>query len=246
MKDNFSHNASGYAAYRPSYPDRLFQEIRNLVPSTGLALDVGTGSGQVAVKLSEFFDHVEATDISEKQIQHAQKSPKINYSVQPAEKNNFGNGQFDLITVGQAIHWFDFDRFYKEVYRVAKADAVIAVLGYGLFRVDPEVDNVIDILYQEILGSYWDPERRYIDEEYKTIPFPFEELHIPASSYQAVWDFDHLIGFLNTWSAVKHYENRKRKDPLELILPELKKAWENKPSKLITFPIINRIGKILK
>jgi len=246
MKDNFSHNPSGYAAYRPSYPDSLFQEIRNLVPSTGLAWDVGTGSGQIAMKLSGFLDHVEATDISRQQIQHAHQSPKINYSVQPAEKTNFESAHFDLITVGQAIHWFDFDRFYEEVYRVAKSNAVIAVIGYGLIQIDPEVDEVIDLLYNEILGSYWDPERRYIDDNYSTIPFPFKEIFLPSSSYQAYWDLDHLLGFLKTWSAVNHYKTEKKDDPLKLILPELKKAWGINHTKLITFPMIYRIGEILK
>lgn len=132
------------------------------------------------------------------------------------------------------------------MFRVAKADAIIAVIEYGLFRVNPEIDRVIDMLYNDVLGSYWDPERRYIDENYSTIPFPFEEIFIPATSYQAYWDLDHLLGFLKTWSAVEHYKERKMEDPLELILQKLKKAWGNEPFKLITFPIIFRIGKIIK
>jgi len=246
MKDNFSHNPSGYAAYRPSYPDRLFQEIRNLVPSTSLAWDVGTGSGQVAIKISDFFDRVEATDISANQIQYARSSPKINYSVQPAEKTNFKDDHFDLITIGQAIHWFDFNQFYTEAIRVAKSNAIIAVLGYGLFRINPEIDKVIDGLYADILGQYWDSERKYIDENYLTIPFPFPEITLPSFSYQAYWDLDHLLGFLKTWSAVKHYQTQNRKDPLEPVLPELIKSWGSSKNHLITFPIINRIGKILK
>ncbi|HSJ68610.1 MAG TPA: class I SAM-dependent methyltransferase, partial [Anditalea sp.] len=107
MKDNFSHNPSAYAAYRPSYPDAIFHELQKLIPSTSRAWDVGTGNGQVAVKLSSFMDQVEATDISAAQMSQASLSPNINYSVQPAEKTNFEDDTFDLITIGQAIHWFD-------------------------------------------------------------------------------------------------------------------------------------------
>jgi hypothetical protein len=246
MKDNFSHNPSGYATYRPSYPDAIFQELPKLIPSTSRAWDVGTGNGQVAVKLSAFMNHVEATDISAAQMSKATLSSKISYSVQPAEKTNFEDDTFDLITIGQAIHWFDFDKYYAEVYRVAKDQAIIEAIGYDLIKINPAVDKIIDHLYSGILKDYWDPERKYIDDQYRTIPFPFEEIPLPNDPIKVNWTLDHLIGFLNTWSALKHYRTKKNDNPLDSIKSDLREAWGKNESKLCNFPIISRAGKILK
>lgn len=61
------------------------------------------------------FDAVDATDLSENQLKNAVSHPKIHYSHQIAEQTNFPDQYFDCITVGQAIHWFDFEKFYLEV-----------------------------------------------------------------------------------------------------------------------------------
>ena len=246
MKDNFSHNPSAYAAYRPSYPDAIFHELQKLIPSTSRAWDVGTGNGQVAVKLSSFMDQVEATDISAAQMSQASLSPNINYSVQPAEKTNFEDDTFDLITIGQAIHWFDFDQFYTEVNRVGKNQAVIAAIGYNLIKINPTVDKIINHLYSGILKDYWDPERRFIDEEYRTIPFPLKEIPLPNDPIKVIWTLDHLMGFLNTWSALKHYRTKNNINPLNSIKSDLQEAWGEDESKLCHFPVISRAGKILK
>ncbi|MFY0685823.1 MAG: hypothetical protein JXQ90_01590 [Cyclobacteriaceae bacterium] len=77
---------------------------------------------------------------------------------------------------GKAIHWFDFELFYQEVFRVSKPSAIVAILGYGLVQIHPTIDQVVQYLYKDILGGYWDEERRFIDEHYSTIPFPFDEI----------------------------------------------------------------------
>ena len=247
MKDNFSHNPSGYATFRPSYPDALIQKIRSLVlTKTDAVWDVGTGNGQVAMKLTDYFGHIEATDISQAQLNSANKHPNIRYSAQPAEKTDFSDNQFDLIIIGQAIHWFDFDRFYQEVYRVSKNKALIAVIGYDLIRINPQMDKVIEQLYSGILKDYWDPERKYIDEAYKTIPFPFEEIASPDFVHNVDWSLEHLLGYLNSWSAVAHYKKDQNINPVEIIREDLKNAWGNLSTRPVTFPIISKLGYVLK
>ncbi len=179
MKDLFSQESAQYAKYRPSYPEELFTYIDSLPISKERCWDVGTGSGQLAVVLSEIFEHVNASDLSKNQIEQAPTRQNISYSIQSAENPNFPNNHFDLITIGQAIHWFDFDLFYEMVKLKAKRNAMIAVLGYGLVKVSPVIDQVIDQFYTETIGDYWEVERKYVDEQYETIPFPFEEITVP-------------------------------------------------------------------
>src|SRR5690606_31022464 len=110
----------------------IFDFLNTLIPGKGAAWDCGTGNGQVASKLAKTFGEVFATDQSQAQIDQAIPASNIRYSVQPAEKTDFNEEQFDLIVVAQAIHWFDFDRFYAEVRRTGKRHAVLCVMGYGL------------------------------------------------------------------------------------------------------------------
>lgn len=241
MKDNFSTQAQGYAKYRPYYPPEMIAYIASFVQNKQFALDVATGNGQVAAELSGYFEQVFATDISEKQLANALQKDNITYKVERAEETSFADSQFDLITVAQAIHWFDFDAFYKEVYRILKPDGIFAVMGYGLFSTSGEAGKLLKHFYYDITGPYWDAERRYLDENYTTIPFPFEELETKQFVNEFTWTFEQLTGYLETWSAVQHYINKNGTNPVDLIRDELKEYWE-KGGKRVTFPLLLRIG----
>ncbi|WP_317163583.1 class I SAM-dependent methyltransferase [Mucilaginibacter aquatilis] len=208
------------------------------------AWDCGTGNGQVAFELAKNFEQVFATDISQAQIDNAGQANNIIYSVQPAEITDFSDNFFDLIVVAQAIHWFDFDRFYAEVERTAKANALLCVTGYGMIEVSKEIDDVIAHFYKNVIGSYWDAERKYIDENYKTIPFPFEELETPQFYNTLNWTAEHLIGYLNTWSAVKHFIKQNDYNPVDELKPEIKKLWGGNDTRQIKFPVLLRIGNV--
>lgn len=243
MKDNFSGHAADYAKYRPQYPHELISYLVNLAPAQHLAWDCATGNGQVAGMLSEYFAEVVATDMSEKQIQNAVQKSNIIYKVEPAEQTSLTDASVDLVVVAQAVHWFNFDKFYAEAKRVLRPEGVLALVGYGLIKVNSEVDKIIYKLYEGILGKYWDPERHYIDEAYQTIPFPFQELQVPEFSIKYTWTVEGIINYLNTWSAVKHYEKRQGQNPVQIIEQELREAWPQQQEK-VKFNIITRVGKV--
>lgn len=240
MKDNFSHNSGNYAQFRPSYPDEIFLFLETILGGRERVWDCATGTGQVAQKLVNLFDQVEATDLSENQLKNAVLNSKIRYSQQVAEQTDFPDQYFDCITIGQAVHWFDFEKFYAEAKRVLKPNGLIVILGYGNIQIDnPGVQKTVTKLYADILGDYWDPERRYIDEAYQTIPFPFEEIPHPEFTIKHTWNREQLLGYLNTWSAVKHYKDRHEINPIDLILPKVPEFETVE----VTFPILLRIGK---
>lgn len=244
MKDNFSTRADRYAQFRPTYPEALFEHLSQLSPGKEAAWDCGTGNGQVAQRLAAAFQNVQATDISRQQLDNAIVLPNIHYSLQPAERTDFPDHSFDLITVAQAIHWFDFDAFYAEVDRTLKPGGILAVIGYNLPRFNSAVDTVIDGFYRNVIGPFWDKERRYIDENYRTIPFPYADLPSPGFTIDVKWSFDHLIGYIETWSAVKHYQKQKEENPVALVEPGLKAAW-GKASRLSgRFPILLRHARV--
>lgn len=243
MKDNFSKQASEYSKYRPHYPDTMIDYLISFVKNKSKALDVATGNGQIAHKLSTVFEKVYGIDISQKQLDNAIPAPNLEYKLESAEKTSFDNQTFDLITVAQAIHWFDFDLFYKEIYRILKPDGIFAVLGYGLFSTNVESDVIIRNYYYNIIGPYWDEERKYVDKNYTTIPFPFDEIATDSFENHLTWSFDELMGYLETWSATQHYILKNNSNPLDLIREEFKISWE-KNDKKVTFPLLFRIGKL--
>ena len=243
MKDNFSKQAHLYAKFRPGYPVELYDFLFSLVTEKRAAWDCGTGNGQVALQLSEYFDDVYATDISSSQIANAVSKENIHYSKVSAEETFFIKDMFDLVTVGQAIHWFDFEKFYKEVNRALKPGGCIAVFGYGLLEIDKETDAIITDFYKNITGPYWDAERKYVDENYETIPFPFEEIKAPALCSKYDWELDAVAGFLNTWSAVQHYIKANNENPVNALIEKLKNQWGNNVKKEVSFPVFIRAGR---
>lgn len=245
-KDIFSTQAGTYAAYRPHYPDALFEYLYSVCKGYGKAWDCATGNGQVAGRLSERFTDVYATDLSAQQVAHAIQRPNIHYSVQRAEHTNFADNSFDLITIGTALHWFDFDAFYKEAIRVAKDGAVIAAWAYAPFRGSEDLDAVVDDFTYKTLHDYWDPERKWVDEKYQTIPFPFEQPEHPDFKINVTWSFEHMIGYLNSWSSVQHYIRKHGVNPVDAIAPKLTQFWKNQEVKALEIPLFVKIGMIRK
>lgn len=243
-KDNFSLQADKYAKYRPTYPRGFFDYLSSIIADKKNAWDCGTGNGQVAYELSKIVENVFATDISQSQIDNALQAGNISYSVQPAEQTNFDNKQFDLIVVAQAIHWFDFDKFYAEVRRTAKDNALLCVIGYSRLKISEPIDNLITDFYTNVIGKYWDKERKYIDKNYKTIPFPFDEIKTPKFENRHKWTLEHLIGYLNTWSAVNHFIRQNGFNPIDKLQTEIEQLWGSEEEKEVVFPLLLRIGKI--
>lgn len=249
MKDLFSDVSVLYQQARPIYPHSIIQEILKHVPNRQFVWDCGAGSGQFTQLLVPYFEQIVATDLSSQQLHRAAYFENVSYQVQQAEQTSFADQSFDLITVAQAIHWFDYEKFYTEVKRTLKKDGVLAVLGYGLIKAkDVELNRLIQQLYFETLKGYWDVERAHIDHAYQTLPFPFDEIAAPTSEMTFSWSAEQLLGYLNTWTGLKHYRNshnanhnRESADPLLAIVNYL-----NQTEKLIDvqFPVFMRIGKL--
>ena len=243
MKDFFSGHAHLYRAFRPGYPPALIEHILSFVSQKHTAWDCATGNGQAAVLLAPHFRKIHATDISPQQLAAAPTVPNIEYGQCPAEQTPFGAGTFDLITVAQAFHWFDWPAFHQEVKRVAKKDGIIAIWMYDRFETAvPALNALIDDFYYSTTGPYWDERRKYVEEHYASLPFPYEPLPAPDFTYDTVWSKEQLSGYLSSWSAVQQYIKVKGTSPVVLIEKELDQLMPNPVA--IRFPIYLKIGRI--
>ena len=244
--DNFSKQAAAYKKYRPTYPKDLYSDILQHVQKRDKCWDCGTGNGQVAIVLSEHFETVYASDIIQKQLNNAGSRSNIIYSQQRAEATDFKNHQFDLVTVGQAVHWFDFEAFNREVRRVSKSGGIVSIWGYGLIKIEPGVDKIIEGFYKDIVGPYWDKERKHVDDRYASIPFDFDEIEAPVDKcIRATWTLEEFEGYINTWSSVQNYLIKNGgKNPVCELIEQLKKNWDGQKTKEVRFPIFMRMGRI--
>jgi hypothetical protein len=246
-KDLFSKQADAYAKYRPSYPQALIGHILSFVTNRETAWDSATGNGQAALLLSPHFKKIVATDIREKQIKNAVEAPNIFYATGTAEQTNFEDNSFDLITMAQAYHWMRFDEFHKEVTRVGKPGCVIAVWGYGLIvSNDEKLNELIRYFYVDVVGKYWDAERKYVDEKYETVPFEFERLPSPGFSIDVKWDIEDFKGYLNTWSSVQHFIKTNNYNPVDEFAPKLDALKKGDEEILFSFPVFLLLGRIAK
>lgn len=240
--DHFSRQARGYAASRPGYPAQLFRYLAGIAPGRGRAWDCATGNGQAAVALAAHFNEVIATDASEQQLANAPPHERVDYRLAVAESTTIETRSVDLVTVAQALHWFDLDRFYREASRVLKPGGIMAAWSYAQLRISPAVDAVIAGLYGDIVGGYWPPQRRLVEEGYRSLAFPFRELPAPVFEMADRWPLDRLVAYLGSWSAVQRYKEANGADPVALIADRLQDAWGEAAQRTVRWPLAVRAG----
>ncbi len=245
FKDHFSTAAQGYAAYRPTYPAALAEFLARAAPRPSLAWDCGCGSGQLSVMLAGQFDRVVATDASAEQIARAARHPRVEYRQAREGASGLPDHSVDLAASAQAAHWFDLAAYYTEVRRVARPGAVIAQTVYNLVEVNDEVDRAIRRFYADVLGRYWPPERRHVEADYASLPFPFERLAAPPFEMRATWTLAHFIGYMRTWSGVIALEKAEGPAPLEALRHELGPLWGAEgAARTMRWPLTVRAGRV--
>lgn len=243
FKDHFSTQSAGYARHRPHYPAELFAYLAGLAAGRRLAWDCATGNGQAAIALAGHFERVVATDASQAQIDAAITHPAVSYRVAKAEASGLQDDSVDLVTVGQALHWFDTARFFAETSRVLVAGGIVAAWCYELCSVSPACDSAVGHLYADIVGPFWPKERRLIEERYAGIEFPGIELVPPVFEMKSRWTVDDMLGYLRTWSACQHYRRERGEDPVGLIEEQLRRAWGTAP-RTVRWPLTARISRL--
>ena len=244
--DHFSGASAAYAAFRPRYPDALFDFLAQAAAAHDEAWDAGTGSGQAAVGLARHFKHVTATDASGSQIEHATPDPRVSYRVGPAESCDLADQSVDLVTAAQALHWFDRARFWAEARRVLwPGGGVIAAWTYVMVEIAPRIDEIVRRFYRDVVGPYWPPERRITEERYRTIEFPFAEFAAPNFVIEQSVTLDEVAGYVRTWSATRRFVKQHNQDPVDDLVSELSRVWgASQQSRLARWPVAMRVGRV--
>ncbi|MEM7762105.1 MAG: class I SAM-dependent methyltransferase, partial [Cyanobacteria bacterium P01_A01_bin.40] len=177
------------------------------------------------------------------QIKYAPRHWNIEYSVQAAEKTNFTERQFDLITVAQAIHWFDLEQFWSEVKRVLKPGGIFAAWGYGWAIISPEIDLLVNRLILERIKSHWLPGNKLIINQYRELDFPLTAIATPQDfCIEQMWTREQFFNYMSTWSAMKKHLAQAGASSIIEAKNEIAKIWSDRETKKVRMAIYLKVG----
>lgn len=244
FRNFFGPRATRYVEYRPRYPRALFHYLATVVHDNRSAWDAGTGNGQAAVGVAERWARVTATDPSPEMIAAAIPHPRVQYSV-ATYASGLPDASTSLVTVAQALHWFDITPFMQEVRRVLVPGGILAAWCYSLCRLEEPVDQVVDHFYRVTIGSYWPPERRMVDEGYRSLALPLDEHVPPPFEMIEEWSYEAFRQYVRTWTGVVRYIEARGEEAVLQFEGELLEAW-GKPGirRQIRWPLHFRIGEV--
>ncbi|WP_130470438.1 class I SAM-dependent methyltransferase [Candidatus Magnetaquicoccus inordinatus] len=241
----FDQGGQNYARFRPSYPAEIAASLAALAPDNQMAVDVGCGNGQLTRLLAPYFQQVIGLDPSVEQINNALPEKGVLYQCAPAEQLPLAEQSVSLLTAAQAAHWFDLPLFWKEVHRVARPGAIVALLSYGILTLEPALHPRFQHFYDTELGPYWPPERALVESGYATIAFPFAELTPPALSIRVEWQLAEFLGYIFTWSAVRRAREAGKEEIPVRFAKEMTQAWgDGNTRHTLVWPINMRLGRV--
>ena len=244
MENLFADRAPQYARSRPTYPNELGDWLADVASARECVWEAGSGSGQLSTLLADRFELVVATDASVEQLTHGPAHARVRYVAGRAEAAPVRDGACDLVVAAQAAHWFDLPRFFAEARRVARGNAVVALVGYGNAAVDDdEIEARFVRFYDGEIGGYWPAARRMLLDGYRTIEFPFDEIATPALRLARDWTADEMIGYVDTWSAVRAAQRAGEGGAFDRFAADLREAWGARVLR-VTWPMPIRAGRV--
>lgn len=243
MSQLFSTQSKVYKNYRPNYPSELYDFLIKHTRQFDLALDCGTGNGQIPTELIKHFNYVIGVDISREQIEQADPHENITYKVADAGDTGCDSESVDLMTAGQSLHWFSLDKFYREAHRVLKPHGLLACWGYGLCSVSEHIDPLIQSFYDDVIGPFWPRQRIHIEQRYESLRFPYKQINTPDFTMKKSWRLDQFLGYLRSWSSTNRFIQYKGYDPVRTLAVRLKRQWGNiEDERIISWPVFMKAG----
>lgn len=180
------------------------------------ALDLGTGTGQIAFALAERVGEVVAVDIDAgmiaegKRISEEKNVQNIVWAVSRAEEMSDMFGMFDVVTIGAAFHWMDGDAVLRRVYEMTRLGGGIAIVANtnsvhrnneGSLWKQAARETVEKYAGKERMagksGVYREPKDRFEDIVDRS---SFVGREVFSCAYEESWTIDEIIGYLHSTS----------------------------------------------
>ncbi len=241
----FEEKGDEYSRYRPTYPEELAVALAERCYKSHHVLEVGCGTGQLSGVLSKKFDAVTATDPSAEQIKNATPYNGVSYQQGTAEDICLPDQDVDLVVAAQAAHWFDLPTFYEQVKKIGNEHSLLALISYGVLSLEGDIGERFAEFYWKEIHQFWPPERKHIEQGYQSFDFPFEEQSLPELYIYRSWTTAELLGYVETWSAVRVARKLGNGDIIDGFSREISALCPDETqTNKIQWPIVGRLGKI--
>lgn len=238
----FKGTAWYYANFRCGYPKSFYNLITKIfkLNKSSRVLDLGTGTGQIAIPLSKIVKEVVAIDPVAEMLKEGKFTAKskgisnIIWIKSRAEGVSSKLGHFDITTMGASFHWMEQDNVLAKVYELTKNHGgVVLVSNTSSIHRNRGNDAWKDVVLKTIekyLGKKRRAGKGYFMEtkdKYEDIleRSKFKVLKTFNDKYTQKWDIDSIIGFLYSTSYasrrffgghIEEFENELRANLLKL------------------------------
>lgn len=206
--DPFEGTARYYRDYRPGYSDAAIRYVRERfeLDDAHRVLDLGCGTGQIAVPIAEFVDEILGMDPNGAMLREARARAveagrtNVEFVVGSDAQLEALRGSFDLATMGRSFHWMDQDRTLAELARLTGG---VAILGDVEWLTHGERDWQVAV-YDVIHAYIDDPPGRVLaseleyDEPWDELlaDFGFRDVEKRALGSERTWSIEEIVGYL--------------------------------------------------
>lgn len=199
-----------YAEYRPGYGEAAIQYLvdRFELDGSSRVLDLGCGTGQIALPLAAHAGEVVGMDPNEDMLEFARRRAaeagreNVEWVVGSDADLREGLGPFRLVTMGRSFHWMDQERTLTRIRRLTEPDGGVAILTdeEWLTRGDREWQDDVYAVASDYLDDL--PERTGPVEEYEE---PWDELiqehgftdvEVTTFEVRREWTIDRIVGYV--------------------------------------------------
>lgn len=242
----FDSGGEAYRRGRPSMPARVARRLAEACAHHGLAIDVGCGSGQLTVSLLGRFDRVVGIDPSRSQLDAAPSHPNLTFFEGRESALPVATGSADFIVACQAAHWFDMAAFESECRRVARSQALISIVGYGVPEIEGPARELLSAFYWRDIHAFWPAARASIERRYTDLNLELEPIEIGELPpfIELCWSVDQLAAYVRTWSACRKAQAEGQGDRQHRFESELAAHWSDKAHHAIRWPIFAKAWKL--
>jgi SAM-dependent methyltransferase len=203
----FSSRVADYIRFRPSYPREIIPLLEcecGLRPDARIA-DLGSGTGLLATLFLEFGCEVfgvepnpEMRHAGERILEHYPRFRSVNGR---AEETTLALHSVDLVTAGQAFHWFNRDLARREFGRILRVPGWI-VLAWNERLVEGPFLEGYEAALQRYSADYAQVDHRQVDEAAMDAFFGQGNWRLATFGNDQPFDLEGVLGRMHSSSYV--------------------------------------------
>ncbi|MDR2077765.1 MAG: class I SAM-dependent methyltransferase [Rickettsiales bacterium] len=208
--DTFKGTAFYYSRFRPGYSSEVFEYLRERfrINGTHCILDLGCGTGQIALKMAGWVRKIYAVDPQEDMLEEGKVLARkknitnIEWLVgQDSDVSSLVNDSVQATIIARAFHWMNRERVLEDLYSVTNPGGGVAIVGDSKFRREKaEWENVRNAVIERhigkerkagVSGTYSHPTKLH---EEVLAESKFLDIKIENFNFDRKWTIDQIVG----------------------------------------------------